>query len=54
MEKSVDRLDQLVSTARRMDETMAELLNPPRQRVNLSGLLKRMVVAYSPVIEADG
>ena len=52
LEMSVDRLDQLVSTARRMDETMAELLNPPRQRVNLSGLLKRMTVAYSHVMEA--
>ena len=52
LEMSVDRLDQLVSTSRRMDETMAELLNPPRQRVNLSGLLRRMAVAYSAIMES--
>jgi two-component system sensor histidine kinase ChvG len=52
LEMSIDRLDQLVSTARRMDETMAELLTPPRQRINLSDLLRRMAVAYSHVLES--
>jgi hypothetical protein len=52
LENSIDRLDQLVSTARRMDEAMAELLDPPRQRVDLSRLLKRMMVAYGTVIDA--
>src|SRR5262245_5250138 len=54
LETSIDRLDQLVSTARRMDEAMAELLDPPRQRVDLSRLLKRMMVAYASVIESRG
>src|SRR5262245_25449592 len=54
LENSIDRLDQLVSTARRMDEAMAELLDPPRQRVDLSRLLKRMMVAYASVIESRG
>jgi two-component system sensor histidine kinase ChvG len=54
LENSVDRLDQLVSTARRMDEAMAELLDPPRQRVDLSRLLTRMMVAYGSVIEGRG
>lgn len=54
LENSIDRLDQLVSTARRMDEAMAELLDPPRQRVDLSRLLKRMMVAYGSVIESRG
>jgi two-component system sensor histidine kinase ChvG len=54
LENSIDRLDQLVSTARRMDEAMAELLDPPRQRVDLSRLLKRMMVAYGSVIETRG
>jgi two-component system sensor histidine kinase ChvG len=54
LENSVDRLDQLVSTARRMDEAMAELLDPPRQRVDLSHLLRRMMVAYVSVVEARG
>jgi two-component system sensor histidine kinase ChvG len=54
LENSIDRLDQLVSTARRMDEAMAELLDPPRQRVDLSRLLTRMMVAYGTVIESRG
>jgi two-component system sensor histidine kinase ChvG len=54
LENSIDRLDQLVSTARRMDEAMAELLDPPRQRVDLSRLLKRMMVAYATVIDSRG
>src|SRR5215813_3226363 len=54
LENSIDRLDQLVSTARRMDEAMAELLDPPRQRVDLSRLLRRMMGAYGSVIESRG
>lgn len=52
LENSIDRLDQLVSTARRMDEAMAELLDPPRQRVDLSRLLKRMMVAYGTIVDS--
>src|SRR3546814_16213790 len=48
------RLDQLVSTARRMDETMAELLDPPRQPVNLSQLIERMAMAYGGICEGRG
>ncbi|MGH6933564.1 MAG: sensor histidine kinase [Dongiaceae bacterium] len=54
LENSIERLDQLVSTARRMDEAMAELLDPPRQRVDLSRLLKRMMEAYGGVLEGRG
>ncbi len=54
IESSLDRLDQMVSSARRMDEAMAELLDPPRQRVDFSRLLKRMTVAYSSVIDGHG
>src|SRR5690606_26568653 len=53
-ETSIDRLDQLVSTARRMDETMAELLDPPRQMVELSPLMERMAMAYSGICEQRG
>src|SRR5206468_3138767 len=53
-EDSGERLDQLVSTARRMDEAMAELLDPPRQRVDLSRLLRRMMGAYGSVIDSRG
>lgn len=54
LETSLDRLDQLVSTARRMDETMAELLDPPRQPVELSRLIERMAMAYAGVCEGRG
>lgn len=54
IESSLDRLDQLVSSARRMDEAMAELLDPPRQRVDFSRLLRRMTVAYGNVIDGHG
>jgi two-component system sensor histidine kinase ChvG len=37
-----------------MDEAMAELLDPPRQPVDVSRLLRRMIVAYGSVIEARG
>lgn len=54
LETSIERLDQLVATARRMDETMAELLDPPRQPVNLSRLMERMAMAYVGICEQRG
>jgi two-component system sensor histidine kinase ChvG len=47
IEESVDRLDHLVSSARQLDQTTAELLDPPRQRIDLSRLLGRMLEAYA-------
>lgn len=44
--RSVERLDALVSAARRMDEANAELVDPPRNRINLSRLVMRMVSSY--------
>jgi two-component system sensor histidine kinase ChvG len=52
IEQSVERLDDLVSYARLMDETTAELLDPPRRRVDLSGLCARMMTAYANVAAA--
>ena len=54
LETSIERLDQLVSTTRRMDETMAELVDPPRQKVNLSRLLQRMTIAYGNLMTGRG
>ena len=54
LETSIERLDQLVSTARRMDETVAELLDPPRQPVHLSRLMERMAMAYVGICEGRG
>src|SRR3546814_19291486 len=48
------RLDQLVSTARRMDETMAALLDPPRQPVDLSQLIERMAMEYGGICAGRG
>ncbi len=50
LELSVDRLDSLVAYARRLDETTAELLDPPRQRLNLSEVVSRLVSAYADTI----
>jgi two-component system sensor histidine kinase ChvG len=46
IEESVDRLDHLVSSARRLDQATAELLDPPRHAVDLSQLVERMLAAY--------
>lgn len=46
LEESIDRLDYLVASARRLDQATAELLDSPREKVNFSRLLERMVAAY--------
>jgi len=51
MEGAIERLDQLVATARRVDETTAELLDPPRRRIDLSALVERSLEGYSPILE---
>lgn len=47
VEQSVVRLDALVAAARRMEETVAELMNPPRDRIDLSRLLGRLIAPYA-------
>jgi two-component system, OmpR family, sensor histidine kinase ChvG len=54
MEQAVDRLDNLVDDARRLDESVAELLDPPRRPVNLSRLLRGMAKAYQSLAEGRG
>lgn len=51
IDASIERLDSLVAAARRMDEAMAELVDPPRERVQLSALLGRLAAGYRPLIE---
>jgi two-component system sensor histidine kinase ChvG len=46
IEKSVDRLDALVVAAHRMEEAIAESISSPRERVDLSALLSRMLDTY--------
>ncbi|HLW28925.1 MAG TPA: HAMP domain-containing sensor histidine kinase [Kiloniellales bacterium] len=47
VEQSVVRLDALVAAARHMEETVAELMNPPRERLDLSRLLSRLIAPYA-------
>ena len=54
IEQSVDRLDALVSAARRMDEAAAELLDPPRHRMDLSDLLRRIADDYGEMLAEAG
>ena len=54
IEESVDRLDHLVSSARRLDQATAELLDPPRQDIDLSHLFARMLDAYSGSMASHG
>ncbi|WP_455174449.1 sensor histidine kinase [Azospirillum largimobile] len=50
IEKSLDKLDGLVSFARRMDEAAADLLAPARRRVDLSALVERMAGGYTGLL----
>ncbi|HTI88812.1 MAG TPA: HAMP domain-containing sensor histidine kinase [Alphaproteobacteria bacterium] len=54
IERSVDRLDSLVGAARHMDEILASLIDMPRERVNVSALLTRMLHAYRDRISEQG
>ena len=46
VESALDKLDGLVAATRRLDETTADLLDPPRQRVDLSALVRMLVNSY--------
>lgn len=43
---ATDRLDGLVSVARRMDEAEAELIDPPRGRIDMSRMVQRLLAGY--------
>lgn len=54
IERSIDRLDSLVGAARHMDELLASLIDAPKDRLNLSELLKRMVEGYRERMAEQG
>ena len=54
IEESVDRLDYLVASARRLDQATAELLDAPRERIDLSRLVERMLAAYGDSLSGRG
>jgi two-component system sensor histidine kinase ChvG len=53
IDRSLERLDGLVSAARRLDETIADSINPPREPVPLSELLTEIVEEYREANEPE-
>lgn len=54
IERSVEKLDALVSASRRMDESAAELLTPPREPVELASVVEGVVADYRESAAAGG
>lgn len=54
IERSVEKLDALVSASRRMDESAAELLAPPREPVELALVIEGVVADYRENVAARG
>ena len=50
----MDRLDSLVDDARQIEDSAAELVDPPRRRVDLSRMLRQMLRGYGPLAEGRG
>jgi two-component system sensor histidine kinase ChvG len=46
MEQAIDRLDHLVASSWRLDQTTAEILDAPSQEIVLSDLIDRLLSAY--------
>ncbi len=46
IERSLDKLDGLVASARRLDEATADLLDMPRVEIDLSGLIDRVLASH--------
>lgn len=53
IEYSVDKLDVLVTSAQRMEQSAADLIEAPRRRVNLSLLLARMLRSYDAALDGS-
>lgn len=49
--RSLDKIDRILSAGRRMDWMIADLLDPTRQRVNVSDLVNESVVDYEDELE---
>lgn len=54
VERSIEKLDALISAARRMDEAIAELINPPREEIELSDLVTQLMADYEDKIRIAG
>ena len=53
IEHSVARLDATVSATRRMEQATAELIDPPREAINISALLLGMLKSHRDTMESD-
>ena len=51
---SLDKLDGLIATARRLDRATADSLDPPRERVNLSSIARSIVSEIGQGLATDG
>lgn len=54
IETALDRLDGLVTIARRLDRAAADILDPPHDRINLSSLLGALVENYRSALASPG
>ena len=54
IEHSVQRLDHLVSAARRMDEAAADIVDPMREPVEIAQLMRRIGDDYAESLESRG
>ena len=54
IERSVTKLDAVVSAARQMDEVAAELIDPPRRKVDLSRLVEAILAGYPASLGQPG
>jgi two-component system sensor histidine kinase ChvG len=54
IERSVEKLDALVSAGRDLDQASAEAVFPRRWRVNLSQSVHKLLLAYEKTLEANG
>ena len=52
IERSTERLDRLVSASRQLDNVTAEILEAPRERIDLSGIVVSLCQAFSRNHEA--
>ncbi len=49
--RSLDKIDRIIAAGRRMDWMIADLLDPRRQRINVSDLVNDVVVDYEDELE---
>jgi two-component system sensor histidine kinase ChvG len=52
--RSLDKIDRIISASRRMDWMIADLLDPTRQRINVSDLVNDVVVDFEDELEIAG